>query len=186
MVETAKMVDLDIKIDVIMNGRAEISGLFVGDVGAEFDEGVKMARNVYATKVPQDVDIVVANTYFKANEARLAMWLATTTVKAGGSVVLVANAPEGQVTHYLYGKFGKELGGTLYRGNRHNAKIGRLIIYSKYEMKDPCLQILDPDEQIWFNNWEEVLEELQKVHTSGARVAVFPYAEVQIPPHEIQ
>ena len=169
-----------------MNGRAQISRLFVGDVVAEFKEGVKTAMNVYSTNVPQDVDIVVANTYFKSNEASLAMWLATRVVRKGGTIVLIANAPDGQVTHYLYGKFGKDLGGTLYTGKTHNNKIGRLIIYSKYVIRDPFFQILDPDEQIWFTNWSEVIEELKKYHDRGTRVAVFPYTEIQVPPNIIQ
>jgi len=186
MEEAAKMAGLDVKVDAVMNGRAQTAGLFVGGVVAEFGEGVKMARDVYATDAPQDADIVVANTYFKSNEASLAMWLATRTVKEGGTIVLIANAPDGQVTHYLYGKFGKDLGGLLYTGKRHNPKVGRFIVYSKYKVRDPYLQLLDPDEQVWCKSWREVLEELKSRHTSGARVVVFPSAEVQVPPQVIQ
>lgn len=186
MEETARMAGLDIKVDAILNGKGQISKLFVGDVVTEFNEGVKMAKEVYSTSLPKEPDIVVANTYTKSNEASLTLWLATLTVREGGSVVVIANAPDGQVNHYVYGKFGKDLGGTLYSGRRHSTKIGRLIIYSPYEIRDPYLQILDPDEQIWFRDWEEVIEELKKHHAERTRVAVFPNTEIQIPSQVIQ
>jgi nickel-dependent lactate racemase len=186
MEEAAKMAGLHVKVDAILNGKGQISGLFMGDVIAEFKEGVKLAKEVYSTSIPEEPDIVVANTYAKSNEASLAMWLATLTVRDGGSVVLIANAPDGQVNHYVYGKFGKDLGGTLYTGRRPRTKISRLIIYSAYEIRDPQLQILDPDEQIWLRDWGEVLEELKKSHGDRARVAVFPNTEIQIPPQSIR
>jgi nickel-dependent lactate racemase len=185
MEETAKMAGLQIKLDAILNSKAQTTALFVGDPVAEFAEGVKLASKVYSTQIPTDVDVVVANTYFKANEANLAIWFSLQAVKDGGTMVLIANAPDGQVTHYAYGKFGIMKGGTLYSGQRHLPKVNKFIIYSPYKIRDPFLPILDPIEQVWMRNWDEVIEEIKTLHGNKPRIAVFPNAEVQIPPDKI-
>jgi len=180
--EIARMSGLDIKIDLIFNGRVEPVGLFAGDVAAEYREGVKLGRKVYATETPKDFDIVVANNYFKSNEASLAMAIAVEAVREGGTVVLISIAPDGQIPHYTVGKWGKNLGGPLYQGRggaRTYPRLGKLIVYSPYKLKDPCLPIGKSDEMIWLKDWVEVLEELRNSHQGNPRVAVYPNAEVQ-------
>jgi nickel-dependent lactate racemase len=183
--EAAKLSGLNVKIDAILNGRCQTSGLFVGDVSKAFSVGVKRATKVYATHPPNDVDIVIANTFAKSNEAGLAMWLAERTVREGGTVVLIANAPDGQCTHYLYGKFGKNIGGRLFSGKRY-PKIGKLIVYSQYPVKEPLLVIGAPNEMIWLKEWNDVLEELQKTHLGTPTVAIYPTTEIQVPHEEIR
>ena len=183
--EAAKLSGLDIKIDAILNGRCQTAGLFVGDVSKAFRAGTKRATKVYATHPPKDVDIVVANTYAKSNEAGLAMWLAQKTVREDGTVVLIANAPDGQCTHYLYGKFGQKIGGRLFRGKRY-PKIGKLIVYSQYPVKEPLLVIGAPNEMMWLKEWDNVLDELQQTHSGTPTVAIYPTTEIQVPPEEIR
>ena len=182
--EAARMSGLDVKIDMVFNGRAQPAGLFVGEAAAEFREGVKLGRRVYTTETPRDPDIVVANNYFKSNEAGLAMAMAVDTVREGGTVVLVSIAPDGMVPHYTAGKWGKNLGGQFYQrrgGAQTYPKLGKLIVYSPYKQKDPSLPITDPDKMTWLKTWTEVLEELRNSHPGKPRVAVYPNAEVQIP-----
>lgn len=182
--EIAKMCGLDIKIDMVFNGRAEPVGLFAGDVVAEYREGVKLGRKAYATETPEGFDIVVANNYFKSNEASLAMAIAVDTVREGGTVVLISIAPDGQMSHYNVGKWGKNLGGPLYQARRAAQtppKLGKLIVYSPYKLKDPWLPIGNPEEMTWLKDWAEVLEELKNCHEGKPRIAVYPNAEVQRP-----
>jgi len=182
--EVARMSGLDVKIDVVLNGHAQPVGLFVGDFAAEYREGVDLGRKVYANKMPKDQDIVVANNYFKSNEAVLAMDVAVRTVREGGTVVLVSIAPDGQISHYTGGKWGKNLGGPLYDGRggaRTYPKLGKLLVYTPYKLKDPFLPIANPEEMTWLKTWTEVLEELRNLHPSKPRVAVLPNAEVQRP-----
>jgi nickel-dependent lactate racemase len=186
MEETARMAGLDVKIDAVINGAGQTTALFMGDFVAEHTAALTVAQTVYATERPADPDIVVANTYAKSNESSLAMWLASQTVRRGGTVVLIANAPDGQVSHYIYGKFGRDIGGKLYTGKPRFPHVGRLIVYSPYVVRDPFLQIADPETITWLTTWEEVLEELRNHHPERPRVAVFPNTEIQIPPHSIQ
>ncbi len=182
--EAAKLAGLDIKVDAILNGRCQTAGLFVGEVATAFQAGVTQAATAYTTHSPRDMDIVVANTFAKANEAGLALWLAERTVREGGTVVLIANAPDGQCTHYFYGKFGKDVGGRLTPGKRY-PRIGQLIVYSQYPVKDPLLAIEAPEAMLWLTEWDAVVDELQHTHAGTPSVAIFPTTEIQIPPEEI-
>jgi nickel-dependent lactate racemase len=167
---------------MVFNGRAKPIGMFAGDVQAEFREGVKLGHIVYATKTPKSADIVVANNYFKSNEASLALTIAEGTVKEGGTIVLVAFAPDGQVPHYNCGKWGSNTGGALYNEMARlpiKSKYGTLIVFSPYKQKDPPLPIANPEQLLWLKTWKEVLEELKNRHSGTPKVAVYPNAEVQ-------
>ncbi|UCD72928.1 MAG: DUF2088 domain-containing protein, partial [Candidatus Bathyarchaeota archaeon] len=158
MEETARLAKLDFKVDAIINEKAEITALFAGDFIEEHRKAVELGRRVYETFPIQEADIVVANTYAKANESSLAMSMASASVKEGGTVVLTANTPEAQITHYLGGKFGKELGGRLY-SPRSYPKVGKLVVFSPYKIVDPFLSWGNPDSFVWVKTWTEVLEE---------------------------
>jgi len=178
MEEAAKMASLDIKVDTLVNGRGEITDVFVGDFIAEHRAAVQIAKNVYATETVENADIVIANTYAKANEATLAGLSTVSKVKEGGTIVVVANAPDGQATHYLVGKFGKKSGGPLY--HPYFAKFARIIIYSPYKVTDPLLPIAEQNSVIWAKSWPEVLEILKNAHPGNPTVAVYPHSEIQI------
>jgi nickel-dependent lactate racemase len=182
--EIATRASLDMKIDMVFNASAQPIGLFAGEVSAEFSKGVEMAKSIYATKITAPADIVVANNYFKSNEASLALGIARETVKDGGTVVLIAFNPEGQVPHYSVGKWGKAVGGALFNQRQRmgmKPRYGNLIIYSPHKQRDPTLPIGNPETQKWVKTWKEVIEELQNLHPSNPTVAVFPTAEVQRP-----
>jgi len=182
MEEAAQMAELDVKIDAIMNERRETVGLFVGDPIDEYKEALGVAKNHYLTKPAKEVDVVVANAYTKANESTLAMWTSTASLKEGGTMVLISNTPEGQVTHYLYGKFGKKLGGRGWRPKAPYSKIGKFIVYSPYMEVDPFLPIWSTEKILWIKTWAEVLKELKVSHKGNVKVAVYPCAEIQYPP----
>jgi nickel-dependent lactate racemase len=181
MEEAARLAGLDVKLDTVLNGRAEIANLYVGEVVAESREAVKKARETYATSIPKGFDIVIANTYFKSNEPPLAIRFVRRVIRDGGTAVIIVNDPKGPVTHYLEGKFGKNLGGVFYYGPRKLEGIGKAIIYCPQKMKDPWYQLFDPEQQISVKTWKEVVEELRSIHGDKARVAVVPDATVQIP-----
>ena len=182
--EIAKLAGLDVKFDMVFNASAEPIGLFAGEVSAEFRKGVELAKAVYATAAPTNADIVVANNYFKSNEASLALGIAVETVREGGTIVLIAHNPEGQVPHYSVGKWGKAVGGALFNQRRRiriKPKYRKLIIYSPHKQRDPTLPIGNPEDHQWIKTWKEVIEELQNTHPSNPTIAVYPTAEVQLP-----
>jgi len=181
MEEAAKLVGLDVKVDALLNAKSEATNLFVGDPVVEFKEGVKAAVEHYVTKPSSDVDVVVANVPSKSNEATLAMWTGLMSLRDGGTMVILADTPEGQVTHYLYGKFGVALGGKGWKPTEGHPKIRKIIVLSRYKEVDPLLPISSRWKMVWKRRWEDVLEEIKRNYKGEVKVAVYPCADIQYP-----
>jgi len=179
--EAARMAGLDVKIDTVLNGRGQTTAVFVGAPTAAYAEGVRLARKVYATEPLEAPDIVVLNTYCKASEAVLAIPLLGGLLGEGqGDLVLIANAPEGQVPHYLVRSFGKKLGGRLWNappGPLHN--INTFIVFTPYIDIAGADWLASPDSIVWAKTWPEVLERLIEAYGKSAKVAVVPDATMQ-------
>ena len=182
--EATHMAGLDIKVDVIVNSKGDTIGLFVGDPISEHIEGVKLAKTVYATQAPQEADVVVINNYSKANEATIGIEMAARTIKeGGGDLVLIANTPEGQVTHYLFGNFGKiHKGGPLSVQPSLPPRVDRFIIFSPYGDKAGGDYFAPSASIIWERKWDNVLAILKERWGRRARVALYMDATIQYIP----
>ncbi|MFQ6077239.1 MAG: lactate racemase domain-containing protein [Candidatus Bathyarchaeia archaeon] len=186
MEEAARIARLDIKVDLILNNRREVVGVFAGDFVAEHREGVKFAKDHYKTAPVRNADIVVLNTYPQEDEAGISWWAARRSVKKGGSVVSIVQCPEGQVVHYSVGRWGTDYGGKLFNPSRVTTspvpKAGRVFIFSEYPQRTPSLP--QPSEPLiaWRESWEEIIEELQEIHGEEAKVAMYPSTSIQYPP----
>jgi nickel-dependent lactate racemase len=177
--EAARIAGLDVKIDVIVNLRGEMTALFVGDPVLEHREGVKVAKDHYATEQARDMDIVVVNAYSKSNEAFLALQMGAASLRKGGDLVLIANEPAGQSVHYLHGKFGKS-GNELRKAPRPGLDRARRLI-AVMPFRDPLLLRIENDipDIVWVRTWQESLDLLKEKWGEGANVAVYPDATVQ-------
>ena len=179
--EAARMAGLDFKIDVIINERGEISGVFAGEPYEAWKRGVEVGKRTYLTDSPADADVVIANAYLKENQAVAAMGIAAHAVRDGGTVVLIVDSPEGQNAHYLYGKFGKNLGGNLWSRSPSYSKKMTVIVHSRYKERDPLLEIAHPEHLIWTKTWGETIEAVAaSTNASRPKVAVFPAAGIQV------
>ncbi len=178
--EAVEMVGLDMKIDALVNSWGETAVLFAGSPVPTYDITLKAAREHYLTPGAKDKDIVIANTYAKANEAISGLLAAFPSVsQRGGDVVLIANAPEGQMTHYLMGPFGNEIGGALQLQMVPPANVNRLIIFSEYPELSSRNYLESTDRVILVHDWNEVVEMLQESYGSDARVGIYPNADIQ-------
>jgi len=176
--EAARMASLDIKVDTLINGYGETTDVFVGGFVDEHRAAAKVAKSIYGTETVSNADIVISNAYAKASDATLATQSTVIKIKKSGTLVLVVNAPEGQVTHYLVGKFGKKSGGPLYAP--YLPEYCRMIVFSQYKVKDPLTPIGEQESVIWTNKWSEVIELLKAAHPGNPTVAVYPCAEIQV------
>ncbi len=178
--EAADIVGLDMKIDAIVNMWGEIADIFAGAPQPAYAAALEEARTHYLTPSARDKDIVIANTFAKANEAISGLLIAFPAVsKHGGDVVLIANAPEGQVTHYLMGPFGNTIGGQLRLQMKPPPNVNRLIIFSEYTELSSKNYLEDTDKVILMHDWAGVLRLLKESHKTGAKVAVYPSADIQ-------
>ncbi len=178
--EATRMAGLDVKIDAVLNLKGEITGLFVGDPILEHHEGMKLAREVYATTPARGMDVVVVNAYSKANECAIAPFIGVPSLKEeGGDLVILANEPAGQMVHYLFGEFGRCGEGGMTLPQPMSSRVRRLIVLSPFKDqvgacffgRVPCL--------LWAKTWDEVLTLLKEEWRDGARVAVYPDGTIQ-------
>lgn len=177
--EAAELAGLDMKIDALVNGWGETAGIFAGEPKQEYAVALEAAQQHYLTPAAKDKDIVIANTFAKANEAVSGLLVAFPSVKKGGDAVLIANAPEGQMTHYLMGPFGNEMGGKLQLRMKVPENVKRLIIFSEYPELAVKNYIEDSDKVVMAHNWKDVLKLLAEGRGAGTKVAVYPNADMQ-------
>lgn len=181
MEEMARMVELDVIVNAVVNLKRDTVGLFIGDVIAAHREGVKLAQQTYATEPPGNIDVLVANAYGKANEGMVAVQRTYNLQKEDGSdLVLICNIPEGQICHYLGGSFGKNMGGRLW-GPRKTLppRTKRMITVGSYIDRAGLDYLGPPESIIRVKDWAEALELLKKTNRAGTRVAVIPDATLQ-------
>jgi nickel-dependent lactate racemase len=177
--EAAKLVGVDVLINCIVNTWGESVAMYTGAMEPAYAAAVQEAKTHYLTPRVKGKDIIIANTFAKVNETRIGLGIAYPAVNSGGGdVVLIGNAPEGQVTHYLIGPFGKTTWAKQHRRSEVPQHVNHLIVYNEYP--HPGSSWLDEDDKIlYFSRWDDVLKLLQKSHGTDAKVAVYPNAEIQ-------
>ena len=98
MLEGARIVGLDMKIDCLLNSETKIYKVFVGDVEAEQKEAVKGLIEVYGAPVPKMADVTVTSAFpleIDLIQSGKAILLADSITKAGGTVILLSACPDG-------------------------------------------------------------------------------------------
>ena len=179
--EAAVLSGLDVMINCILNTWGETVAVHAGALKPSYAAAVEEAKEHYLTPRLEGKDIVIANTFAKSNEGWIGSGIAYRTVnrEGGGDVVVIANEPEGQVTHYLLGPFGSDWWGTLGRGSRVPPYVNRLIVYTEYPDLASRGWFGELDRVLFLHKWEDVLQALQESHGADAQVAVYPNAEIQ-------
>ncbi len=183
MVEAARIAGMDVIINSLVNCSRQNTALFVGDVEEAFLAGAAVAETHYATQIRSDADIIVANCYAKGSEALLSFpaCLPFFFMPPEKDFVMVVSAPEGQVTHYIYGVFGKTTGGRHYQELPAVSQIpglNRMIIYAPLGDK-AGEQWLGLKESETIRDWDEIISSLEKTHGDKAKVVVIPDATIQ-------
>jgi len=179
--EAANLVGLDVLINCVVNMWGETVAVHAGAMAPAHAAAVQESKTHYLTPMVKGKDIVIANTFAKVNETRIGLGIAYPAVNTGGGdVVLIANAPEGQVTHYLLGPFGKTTWAKQHQLFRSEVPqhVNHLIVYNEYPHRGSSW--LDEDDKIlYLDKWDDVLKLLQKSHGTDTKVAVYPNAEIQ-------
>jgi len=178
--EAGDLAGLDVLINCIVNMWGETVAIYAGALRPTYEVAVKEAKQHYLSPSLAGKDIVIANAFAKANEAWIGMGITYPALKPeGGDVVVIANHPEGQVTHYLLGPFGETIWGPLRKERKLPSQVNRLIVYSEYPDLHSCCWFGGRDSITYLHRWDDVLEVLQESNRDGATVAVYPNAEIQ-------
>jgi nickel-dependent lactate racemase len=179
MEESASLVGLEVNIECLVNSWGETVAIFAGAFVPSHAAGIQQAKAHYLTPKANKKDIVIANSFAKASEFATGTAVAFPSIsKKGGDVVLIANAPQGQVVHYLGSAWGRTTsGGPIKPAVPQN--INRLIIYTEYPDIAGLSWFQESDKICQMNHWNDVSRSLKEDYGSNATVAVYPNADIQ-------
>jgi nickel-dependent lactate racemase len=178
--EAAAMVGLDFLVAAIVNEWGETVSVHAGGARTAFEAAVEEARRPYLTPQPMGCDIVVTNTFAKANEAEGGTITGFPSIEAaGGDLVLISNAPEGHVSHYLLGTWGTVSPGEFRLVVQLPERVERLILFGEYRDLTAAAYFAPREKVVVVDRWADVLRLVEQRHGPEARVAVYSSAEVQ-------
>jgi nickel-dependent lactate racemase len=181
--EAADIVGLDMTVNALVNGWGDTVALVAGKPGPAYAAALEAAKKHYLTPVLKNADIAIANTYAKANETVSGLPIAFAALKeTGGDVVLIAQAPDGQATHYLMGPFGNNIAGKLQLQMKVPPNVRRLIIFNRYPELASRHFVEPTDRVVMVEKWSEVLGLLKQDYPQKAKVVVYPNADIQYCP----
>ena len=98
MLEVARVVGLDMKIDTVLNSQTKVSKIFAGEVEAEQKAAVEALLGIYGVTVPKMADVTITSAYpLETNliQSGKSILLADGVTKPGGTVVLISSCPDG-------------------------------------------------------------------------------------------
>jgi nickel-dependent lactate racemase len=107
MTEAARLAKVDFILNVVTNGKGEIVKAFAGDLEQAFLEATRLVDGMYRVTVERRADIVVVSPGGYPADINLyqsykALDNALEVTKRGGTVILVAECPEGHGNQVFY------------------------------------------------------------------------------------
>lgn len=176
--EFAKKINLDLKIDAMLNGKGEICELLVGKSWDIIPNNISKIIDAFKTPCDLSGDIYLVNNYFKPSETKLALSGngLLKHIPNNSTIIVSANSPQGSALHYLFGNWGERIGGAMYKGlNEIPDNISKYIALSKY--RDIGIG------QSWHYNgknflWESDFNNIVKMYPGKHKLIIYPYASV--------
>ncbi len=169
-------VNLNFKVDCLVNRRGEITSLYAGPFRATHRAGGEEGKEHYGVNPGDGFDLAVCNSYAKANESAIALFFSLGLLKRKeGTAVLISDAPEGQVPHYVMRAWGSDYGGRHYSPRPKGfipQLMKKLIVLAPYPDQTGLDLVCRPEEATVFKTWPEVLAHLEKDLPGPAKVAV--------------
>ena len=107
MTEAAKLAKVDFIVNVVTNSKGELVRAFAGDLEKAFYEAIKLVDELYRVTVDRRADIVVVSAGGHPGDINLyqaykGLDNALEVVKRNGTVILVAECPEGHGNQVFY------------------------------------------------------------------------------------
>ena len=186
----AKILGLDVIVNIVTNSRREVAGVFVGDFVKAHRVGAQFALETYATRIPdqgrKETDVALLNCYpldWDPIQTGKALWAREHFENA--YTVIVNPATEGVCYHGLfdqidYPRFEKQIAAqkpmrlpTPKIGSREQA-----LVWSDLFPVDAFYK-RHPDD-ILFREWDMLITMLAEKLPENAKVAVLPCATTQI------
>lgn len=186
--DCAGLAGIDFLVNAIVNLWGEAVAIYAGDWRQAYAEAVQDAKSNYGAERFSPQDIIISNAYAKANEAsmiglREATQFLDRDADSGTSIVIIGNAPEGQISHYLLGRWGNLCSPRFVApAPRYPPQLKQIIFYSEYP--HPGSSVWGDEAPVtYLSRWDQVLKALQTIHGDGTRVGIIPDATNQYFPH---
>jgi len=184
MEEAARLANVDFSVQMVYNEHREPVDIFAGDIVTAHHAACRMANGYLRTPTAQNADVVVMNGYPQNRQGSGSLRWARSSLRDGGSAVLIAQHPDAMSTfHYLGERWnysGRPHWEAAEAGEKPVEQAAQLIVMSQYMHKKDVARISAKHVKL-ARTWDEVLKLLNKHHGSSARVAIYPYAAIQHP-----
>jgi nickel-dependent lactate racemase len=177
---------LDFIVNIVMNRKMEIAALFAGHYIDAHRSACKAALEYYRTKLVNDADVLILNTYPKDTEySQIGTAFSVLghykeyCIKPGGTIVLTTAASEGGGYHALFGP-----GMSLFSPHDDNVPPPELrdrevFIYSPELFQKDMEQFYVKKPPLLLHSWDEVIKKLAFKH-GKPKTAVYPMGSMQI------
>ena len=184
--DIASKAGLNVIVNAVCTSRGGTAGLFVGDYIEAHRAGIEMAKRVYATAVPSDIDVGIFNAYPEDTEflqciKALNVWIDPDhdLVNKGGTIVVTTAASEGRGIHYL-----GDVGMRLFQKADRRPAVAKKLAGRQLAFFSPTVTSAEVTDRYtngaaFFSEWEPLVQELSSRHGSDTHAVVFPYCSLQ-------
>ncbi|RLC80091.1 MAG: nickel-dependent lactate racemase [Chloroflexi bacterium] len=195
MLEAARITELNMKIDALLNSRKQIHKLYAGDVSEAHKAAVQGLLDVYGVPVPHQADVTITCGYpleINLIQSGKAILLADLVTKPGGTILLLSACNDGagplmyetlsqrpepdQVVDWIAQGKASTTGGPMASRLRKLLKSKKLLLVTL----GLTPQQLADMEMGWAPNIQEALSSLDKIYPS-ADVLVLPVGGASFP-----
>ncbi len=172
--EAAKICGLDYIVNVLLNGKLEITDLFAGDSITAFKAAADVAKEHYNSTLETDADVAVVNMLSRENESFVGQILGMECLNAsGGILVIIAESGLGQVTHFATGNFGKFFKNKNFVDIPKPERIKKQIILSSVpDRSSQDWWLEDNDKIIWATSWDQVQAIIEEHYPHQAKITL--------------
>ena len=186
----AGVLGLDAIANVVLNGRREICGLFVGDFIKAHRKGAHFAMDTYGTVIPETTrkktDLVVINCYpLNADVIQLDKALAALTYFENAYTIALYPASDGSCYHGLFDRLDYprflRLRAAQVPPDPPTPQIGRrgqLHVWSEHFLADDFYK--EYPASLLFRDLEELIQLFTEKLPAYARVAILPVGGIQV------
>jgi nickel-dependent lactate racemase len=181
--EVARMVGLEYIANPLLNADLEIMAMVTGDPEQAYRQGVELGRELYATEVPRQADVLICNAWPKDTEGtQSAMALVplhdrrAQAIKQDGTVVIATASPEGLGYHSLMGPGTRLRRRALAAGE--GPRGGAHVIFSPNLHREDVRAMWGEGVE-HCRAWEDLISLLEAAQGAEAKVCVFPCGAMQ-------
>ena len=189
--DVARHIGLDVIVNTVLTTKCGIAGLFVGDVIEAHHQGRVFARDIYDTVIPEEdieaTNILIVNTYPQdaTTQTGKATW--PFSVFKNAQKIVVNPASDGIRYHGMGDKVDYE---TFLKMKAKEPEPSNIPEKVEIKSKEDFVLLSSnfPKGEFYkqysngamFDNWGDLIGQLEQLHPE-AKVAVLPYAPIQIP-----